>query len=68
MPVHTYLDQLSPSGSMTPVAVPTQSVSCPADLTKIKQEPLSEDHVRAFAKERQKKDNHNMSKFMYICY
>ncbi|XP_022108185.1 microphthalmia-associated transcription factor-like isoform X2 [Acanthaster planci] len=60
MPVHTYLDQLSPSGGMTPVAVPTQSVSCPADLNKIKQEPLSEDHVRAFAKERQKKDNHNM--------
>ncbi|XP_038072853.1 microphthalmia-associated transcription factor-like isoform X1 [Patiria miniata] len=60
MPVHTYLDQLSPNGGMTPVAVPTQSVSCPADLNKIKQEPISEDHVRAFAKERQKKDNHNM--------
>ncbi|XP_033647437.1 transcription factor EC-like isoform X2 [Asterias rubens] len=59
MPVHTYLDQLSPTGGMTPAAVPTQSVSCPADLNQIKQEPFQE-QVRAIAKERQKKDNHNM--------
>ena len=66
MPVHTYLDQLSPTGGMVPVAVPTQSVSCPADLDQMKHEPYTEDHIRCIAKERQKKDNHNMSKYTCI--
>ncbi|XP_022248895.1 transcription factor EC-like [Limulus polyphemus] len=36
--------------------------SCPPDLVNVKEEPLSltEDHLRALAKDRQKKDNHNM--------
>ncbi|XP_076363075.1 transcription factor EC-like isoform X2 [Tachypleus tridentatus] len=36
--------------------------SCPPDLMNVKKEPLSltEDHLRALAKDRQKKDNHNM--------
>ena len=32
----------------------------------IKEEPLSEEDLRAIQKDRQKKDNHNMSKYMYI--
>ena len=32
----------------------------------IKEEPLSEEDLRAIQKDRQKKDNHNMSKYMHI--
>ena len=32
----------------------------------IKEEPLSEDDLRALQKDRQKKDNHNMSKLQII--
>ncbi|XP_076330627.1 microphthalmia-associated transcription factor-like [Tachypleus tridentatus] len=36
--------------------------SCSSDLTSVKEEPLSlsDDQIQALAKERQKKDNHNM--------
>ena len=31
----------------------------------VKEEPLGEDDLRALQKDRQKKDNHNMSKFKF---
>ena len=34
-----------------------------ASLEMIKEEPLSEEDLRALQKDRQKKDNHNMSKY-----
>ena len=44
------------------------SSSCPADLrNNIKQEPfLTDEDARAWAKERQKKDNHNQSMYIVI--
>ena len=33
----------------------------------VKEEPLGEDDLRALQKDRQKKDNHNMSKFLNDC-
>lgn len=40
------------------------SISCPPDVPQIKPEPLqyTEADLHALAKDRQKKDNHNMSK------
>ena len=65
MPV-TQNFQDSPFGNnkMAPYVTNQQSSSCPPELPKIKSEPLaySDEQVRAIAKERQKKDNHNMSK------
>lgn len=68
MPVsHSYIEgDIGSPSHMQPTAIATQSASCPADLNNINQTeeglsfPCSEDQVRAFAKERQKKDNHNM--------
>uniref|UniRef100_A0A8C1XAH5 Transcription factor binding to IGHM enhancer 3b n=1 Tax=Cyprinus carpio TaxID=7962 RepID=A0A8C1XAH5_CYPCA len=51
------LDVYSSSGMVTPTI--TVSNSCPADLTNIKRE-LTDVDTRAFMKERQKKDNHNL--------
>ncbi|XP_062975540.1 transcription factor E3 [Elgaria multicarinata webbii] len=51
------LDVYSNQGMMEPAV--TASNSCPADLTNIKRE-MSENETKAFLKERQKKDNHNL--------
>uniref|UniRef100_A0A8C2EC65 Transcription factor binding to IGHM enhancer 3b n=2 Tax=Cyprinus carpio TaxID=7962 RepID=A0A8C2EC65_CYPCA len=51
------LDVYNSSGMVTPTI--TVSNSCPADLTNIKRE-LTDVDTRAFMKERQKKDNHNL--------
>ncbi|KAH0628890.1 hypothetical protein JD844_010510 [Phrynosoma platyrhinos] len=51
------LDVYSNQGMMEPVV--TVSNSCPADLPNIKRE-MSENEAKAFLKERQKKDNHNL--------
>ncbi|XP_072050509.1 transcription factor EC-like isoform X2 [Amphiura filiformis] len=66
MPVsHSYMDPVGSPGQMQQVAIPNTSISCPADLN-VNTEGLhdglhlSDDQARAFAKERQKKDNHNM--------
>ncbi|XP_071817875.1 transcription factor EC-like isoform X1 [Apostichopus japonicus] len=54
-----FLDPSTPPSGNMPVAVAQQSMSCPST---IKQEPitLTEEQLRAYAKDRQKKDNHNM--------
>ncbi len=39
-----------------------------AAAVKVKEEPLSEDDLRALQKDRQKKDNHNMSELTGIVY
>ncbi|XP_061470254.1 transcription factor E3 isoform X2 [Rhineura floridana] len=51
------LDVYSNQGMMEPAV--TVSNSCPADLPNIKRE-MSENEAKAFLKERQKKDNHNL--------
>nr|XP_020653308.1 transcription factor E3 [Pogona vitticeps] len=51
------LDVYSNQGLMEPAV--TVSNSCPADLPNIKRE-MSENEAKAFLKERQKKDNHNL--------
>ncbi|XP_053145640.1 transcription factor E3 isoform X2 [Hemicordylus capensis] len=51
------LDVYNSQGMMEPAA--TVSNSCPADLPNIKRE-MSENEAKAFLKERQKKDNHNL--------
>ncbi|KAL8164256.1 UNVERIFIED_CONTAM: Transcription factor E3 [Gekko kuhli] len=51
------LDVYSNQGMMEPAI--TVSNSCPADLPNIKRE-MSENEAKAFMKERQKKDNHNL--------
>ncbi|XP_077185601.1 transcription factor E3 isoform X4 [Paroedura picta] len=51
------LDVYSNQGIMEPAV--TVSNSCPADLPNIKRE-MSENEAKAFLKERQKKDNHNL--------
>nr|XP_056708245.1 transcription factor E3 [Euleptes europaea] len=51
------LDVYSSQGMMEPAI--TVSNSCPADLPNIKRE-MSENEAKAFLKERQKKDNHNL--------
>ena len=59
------MDPVGSPGHLQPAAIPSQSMSCPADLANVNTDSmhLSEDQQRALAKERQKKDNHNMSKF-----
>lgn len=55
-----YFDQLIALGSTaTPVKT---SISCPPDLPQVKSEPtqFTEADLHALAKDRQKKDNHNM--------
>jgi hypothetical protein len=45
------------------------STSCPADMARIKKLQslnLTEDDIKIYLKERQKKDNHNMSKYLLI--
>ncbi|XP_078596611.1 transcription factor EC-like isoform X3 [Branchiostoma floridae x Branchiostoma japonicum] len=56
------LDGFGTVGSLTPMVTANTSASCPADLTNIKKEPvqMSESELKALAKDRQKKDNHNM--------
>jgi hypothetical protein len=42
------------------------STSCPADIARIKKLQslnLTEDDIKLFLKDRQKKDNHNMSNY-----
>lgn len=57
-----YLDHLIALGSTT--APVKTSISCPPDLPQVKSEPAqyTEADLHALAKDRQKKDNHNMSK------
>lgn len=59
MPSQGFIDSPSSASGVAPAAIPQQSMSCPPT---IKQEPitLTEDQLRAYAKDRQKKDNHNM--------
>ncbi|XP_066284779.1 microphthalmia-associated transcription factor-like isoform X3 [Branchiostoma lanceolatum] len=56
------LDGFGTVGSLTPMVTANTSASCPADLTNIKEEPvqMSDSELKALAKDRQKKDNHNM--------
>lgn len=42
------------------------SLSGALDRVAVKEEPLSEEDLRALQKDRQKKDNHNMSKFFFM--
>jgi hypothetical protein len=45
------------------------STSCPADMARIKKLQslnLTEDDIKVYLKERQKKDNHNMSMFVFL--
>eukprot|EP00057_Strongylocentrotus_purpuratus_P027570 XP_011682044.1 PREDICTED: transcription factor EC isoform X2 [Strongylocentrotus purpuratus] len=63
MPVtQNFLDSPFTNNKMAPYMTNQQSSSCPPELNQVKTEPLAypEEHVRAHAKERQKKDNHNM--------
>ena len=65
MPVtQNFLESPFANNKMAPYMTNQQSSSCPTELNKIKTEPVSfnDDQVRQIAKERQKKDNHNMSK------
>ncbi|XP_035675917.1 microphthalmia-associated transcription factor-like isoform X1 [Branchiostoma floridae] len=61
------LDGFGTVGSLTPMVTANTSASCPADLTNIKKEPvqMSESELKALAKDRQKKDNHNMNEWGY---
>ncbi|CAI5796112.1 transcription factor E3 isoform X1 [Podarcis lilfordi] len=52
------LDVYNNPGMMEPAV--TVSNSCPADLPNIKREMSAENEAKAFLKERQKKDNHNL--------
>ncbi|NXV98922.1 MITF factor, partial [Fregetta grallaria] len=61
LPVSGNLIDLYGNQSMPPPGL-NISNSCPANLPNIKRE-LTESEARALAKERQKKDNHNLSKF-----
>ena len=64
MPVtQNFVESPFNNGKMAPYVNNQQSSSCPPELPKIKSEPMAynDDQVRAIAKERQKKDNHNMS-------
>ena len=66
MPVsHSYMEPVGSPGQI-PVAIPNTSISCPANLTNVNADgiQLSEEQARALVKERQKKDNHNMSKYI----
>ncbi|NXD62394.1 MITF factor, partial [Eolophus roseicapillus] len=62
LPVSGNLIDLYGNQSMPPPGL-NISNSCPANLPNIKRE-LTESEARALAKERQKKDNHNLSKDM----
>ncbi|XP_066284777.1 microphthalmia-associated transcription factor-like isoform X1 [Branchiostoma lanceolatum] len=61
------LDGFGTVGSLTPMVTANTSASCPADLTNIKEEPvqMSDSELKALAKDRQKKDNHNMNEWGY---
>ena len=50
----------SPSGASTSGRY--SSLNGALDRVAVKEEPLSEEDLRALQKDRQKKDNHNMSK------
>ncbi|NP_001161587.1 microphthalmia-associated transcription factor [Saccoglossus kowalevskii] len=59
LPTTNFLD-LTPS-NVTPIAVATTSQSCPTDMSLYGDElVLTEEQAKAFVKDRQKKDNHNM--------
>uniref|UniRef100_Q08874-3 Isoform A2 of Microphthalmia-associated transcription factor n=1 Tax=Mus musculus TaxID=10090 RepID=Q08874-3 len=62
LPVSGNLIDLYSNQGLPPPGL-TISNSCPANLPNIKRE-LTESEARALAKERQKKDNHNLSKFV----
>lgn len=54
------------SPPLTPTARP--SSSCPADVARLKKLQgvhLTEDEIKLIMKDRQKKDNHNMSGFIF---
>jgi hypothetical protein len=53
--------QPSPGDGLDGLARASSS-SAAADDFHVKEEPMSEDEMKAFHKDRQKKDNHNMSK------
>ena len=54
----------SPSGASTSGRY--SSLNGALDRVAVKEEPLSEEDLRALQKDRQKKDNHNMSKRFII--
>ena len=58
-----YYDRMASTKSPSRVCFSSKSSG---GLEMIKEEPLSEEDLRAIQKDRQKKDNHNMSKYMHI--
>jgi hypothetical protein len=68
LPNDDYLKVLSPTETSRPVRT---SSSCPANTTQLEMLNglnLTEENIRTILKERQKKDNHNMSNWLSIFY
>ncbi len=66
LPTDDYFKLLSPPS--TPASV-RPSTSCPADIARLKQLQglhLTDEEIKLIVKDRQKKDNHNMSKFFIL--
>jgi hypothetical protein len=55
-----------------PISQPVRpSTSCPVDMVRLKKLQnlnLTEDDIKLYLKERQKKDNHNMSMIMFYTF
>ena len=69
-PLQTYDDYLEDvlSLDMAQEAVADRSLNSNMFDFLVKEEPLGEDDLRALQKDRQKKDNHNMSKLIMKLY
>ncbi len=52
-----------PSSVASSTSSSAAAMAAAASRVSVKEEPLSEEDIRALQKDRQKKDNHNMSKF-----
>lgn len=66
LPNDDYFKTLSPPHTPGGTLV-RPSTSCPADIARIKQmsgQRLTDDEIKLILKDRQKKDNHNMSKLL----
>ena len=68
--LQTYDDYLEDvlSLDMAQEAVADRSLNSNMFDFLVKEEPLGEDDLRALQKDRQKKDNHNMSKLIMLCH
>lgn len=60
------LDAYSGEQRISPVNMGLTSASCPISLPMKKE--ITETDTRALAKERQKKDNHNLSEYIFFCF